>query len=522
MIRNLLIVTLGLFTLIGSVNAQEIEFTEAEKKWIKTHPVIYHGYDATWHPFEFYNEKDTTYSGIIGDYIKIVEDKTGIDLKPIPDITWEETIKKLETGEVDLATGISANKRRRVFLNFTKPYMSFPLVIVTRKDYDFIGGLKDLRGKEVALPIGFYTSEMIAKDFPSIKINHKKDVKEALESVSFGNTDAFIGNLAVVSYYINKEGFTNIKIAAPTKYKNSDLSFGVRKDWPELVSIVDKVFESISLEKHNEIKTDWIQVRYEYGINVRKIVYITGIILLVGLLIIVVILLWNRSLQKEIIKRNIIEVKLEDSLLKLENKNEEKRAMLKEIHHRVKNNLQVVNSLLKFQSRKLESQEAINMFKETRNRVVSMALLHEKMYRSDDIHQIDVQDYISLLVEDLVKSYAVDKKVKLNVKIEAVNLMMRTLVPLGLIINEMITNSLKHGFKNKSEGEITVSIKHVQGVHYEMIIGDNGEGVKKGHKSTGIGVKLIQIFTKQLKGTLVQLEQEGAFFKLVFEKIDVI
>jgi len=519
--KGLLILILSIITFIGNVNAQEIEFTAAEKEWIKEHPVIYHGYDPTWAPFEFYNESDTTYTGIIGDYIKIVEDKTGVDIRPIPNITWKETIKKLETGEVDFATGITANERRKGFLNFTKPYMSFPIVIVTRKDYDFIGGLKDLIGKEIALPVGFYTSEMISKDFPNIKIRHANDVKEALESVSFGTTDAFVGNLAVVSYYINKEGFTNIKIAAPTIYKNSDLSFGVRKDWPELVSIVDKVFESIPPEKHNAIKIDWIQVRYEYGVNVRKIIYITGGLLLVVLLIISVILLWNRSLQREIVKRSIIERKLENSLLALEKKNDEKRAMLKEIHHRVKNNLQVVNSLLKFQSRKLKSEEAINMFKETRNRVVSMALLHEKMYRSDDIHQIDVQDYISLLVEDLVKSYAVDKNIKLDIKIEAVNLMMRTLVPLGLIINEMITNSLKHGFKEKDEGVISVYIKHVEGVQYEMIIGDDGLGIEKGKKSTGIGVKLIEIFTKQLNGSLEQLEQPGAVFKFTFDKIDV-
>jgi len=522
MFKNLLIAFLVTITFISNSYSQDIEFTEVEKKWLKEHPVIYHGYDPTWAPFEFYNEKDTTYTGIIGDYIKVVEEKTGIDIRPIPNITWKETIKKLETGEVDFATGITANERRRGFLNFTKPYMSFPLVIVTRKDYDFIGGLEDLIGKEVALPEGFYTSEMISRDFPNININHKNDVKEALESVSFGETDAFVGNLAVVSYYINKEGFTNIKIAAPTRYKNSDLSFGIRKDWPEFVSIVDKVLESISPEKHNAIKIDWIQIRYEYGVNVRKVVYITGVLLVVVLLIIMIILLWNRSLQREIIKRSIIEEKLENPLLALEKKNEEKRAMLKEIHHRVKNNLQVVNSLLKFQSRKLESDEAINMFKETRNRVVSMALLHEKMYRSDDIHQIDVQDYITLLVEDLVKSYAVDKNIKLNINIEPVNLMMRTLVPLGLIINEMITNSLKHGFKNSSEGEISVKIGHIDGVRYEMIIGDDGSGMEKGKKSKGIGVKLVEIFTKQLNGTLEQLDMPGAVFKLTFDKIDVI
>jgi len=518
MIRTLHIVLLIALAFLNTTIAQEIEFTDAEKKWIKEHPVIYHGYDATWHPFEFYNEKDTTYTGIIGDYIKIVEDKTGIDLRPIPNITWKETIKKLESEEIDLATGISANERRRKFLNFTKPYASFPLVIVTRKDFDFIGGLKDLKGKEVALPTGFYTSENISRDFPDIKIKHTNGVKEALESVSFGDTDAFVGNLAVVSYYINKEGFTNIKIAAPTIYKNSELSFGIRKDWPDFISIVDKVIESIPLEKHNRIKTNWIQVRYEHGINTTQIIIGAGIIIFV----LIVILLWNSSLQREIVKRNLIEAKLEESLAIVNNKNEEKKALLREIHHRVKNNLQVVNSLLKLQSRKLESEEAIAMFKETRNRVLSMAMLHEKMYRSDDINQINVQEYISVLVEDLVKSYAVDKQIKLNINIDPINLKMRTLVPLGLIINEMITNSLKHGFKGKSEGEISVSIKYIGGIQHEMIIGDNGNGVDKNHKSSGIGVKLVETFTRQLNGSLELLDMPGAVFKLTFDKIGLI
>ena len=326
MIRTFHIILLIVFTFLNTSIAQEIEFTVAEKIWIAEHPVIYHGYDASWHPFEFYNEKENLYYGIIGDYIKIVEDKTGIKIKPLPNISWEETIKKLKNGEIDLATGITATDGRKEYLNFTKPYVSYPLVIVTRKDYDFIGGLADLKGKEMALPKSYFTSENIVSDYPEIKITYTSSVNDALKLVSYSDVDAFVGNLAVVSYYINKEGYTNLKIASPTRYENTDVSFGVRKDWPELVSIVNKVFESIPQEKHNAIKLDWIQIRYEYGVDIRKVIYIVGGLLLVVLLIIVVILQWNRSLQKEIKKRNIIEEKLENSLLALEKKNEEKRA----------------------------------------------------------------------------------------------------------------------------------------------------------------------------------------------------
>jgi len=521
MVKTLYLILFLVLTLLNTAIAQEIEFTESEKKWIAEHPVIYHGYDASWHPFEFYNEKDSVYYGIIGDYIKIVEDKTGITIKPLRPISWEETIKEVKAGEIDLVTGIVSSESRQEYLSFSNSYLSYPLVIITRKEYDFIGGLEDLKGKKIAEPVSYYSLERISIDYPEIDIVSVKNTDEALQKVSFGHVDAFVGNLAVASYYINKEGYTNLKIAAPTKYDHIDVSFGVRKDWPELISVTNKIFSQIPQEKHNEIKNHWIKVRYEYGISIQQIIWGSAFALGIVLLVIAVILLWNRSLQKEIVKRNYIEKKLEESLLALEKKNEEKRAMLKEIHHRVKNNLQVVNSLLKLQSRKLIDVDAIDMFKETRNRVISMALLHEKMYRSDDIHQINVQEYISLLVEDLVKSYAVDKQIKLNIKIEPVNLMMRTLVPLGLIINEMITNSLKHGFKERTDGEIFVFIKQIGGVQYEMIIGDNGVGVKNNSKTTGIGVKLIKIFTKQLNGSLERLDKPGTVFRLVFEKIDL-
>jgi len=201
-------------------------------------------------------------------------------------------------------------------------------------------------------------------------------------------------------------------------------------------------------------------------------------------------------------------------------KNDEKTAMLKEIHHRVKNNLQVVNSLLRLQSREFEDEHAISMFKEAQDRVLSMALLHEKMYRSDDLKHIDVKDHINLLVEDLIKSYAVGKVINLDINIEDLDIGIQTLVPLGLIINEMISNALKYAFKNKNMGEIIIHIKPLKNDLYEMIIGDDGVGLKYEQKSKGIGTKLIQIFTKQLNGTLERLDQPGTVFKLIFEKLD--
>ena len=204
----------------------------------------------------------------------------------------------------------------------------------------------------------------------------------------------------------------------------------------------------------------------------------------------------------------------------LKKQNEEKTAMLKEIHHRVKNNLQVVNSLLKLQSREIEDEHVVDMFKEAQNRVLSMALLHEKMYRSDDLQHINIQDHITLLVEDLVKSYSVGTKIKSEIKINEIDIGIRTLVPLGLIINEILTNALKHAFKERNEGKILVQLKRMENESCELIIGDDGVGKDEALQSTGLGNKLIGIFTKQLKGTMERLKQPGTVFKIQFQKID--
>jgi len=215
------------------------------------------------------------------------------------------------------------------------------------------------------------------------------------------------------------------------------------------------------------------------------------------------------------------EEKLKEVNVKLQKEGGIKATLLKEVHHRVKNNLQVVNSLLRFQSREFEDEYTISMFKEAQTRVLSMALLHEKMYRSDNLNNIDVQDYINLLAEDLIKTYVVGKKIKPDIVIEEVDLGIDTLIPLGLIINEIIANALKYAFENKKEGSVFVYIKPLGYRSYEMIIGDDGLGIKKDVESIGLGIKLIKMFTKQLNGSLEKLNQPGAVFKLVFEKIDL-
>lgn len=215
-------------------------------------------------------------------------------------------------------------------------------------------------------------------------------------------------------------------------------------------------------------------------------------------------------------KKQVINELLEQQKEEISSQHEEKAIMLKEIHHRVKNNLQVVNSLLRFQSRNIEDKKILEMFEKAQKRVLSMAMLHEKMYRSDDLKHINIKEHFTHLIEDLIENYTVDKKIELDVKIDDIPIDIMVLTPLGLIISELITNSIKYGFPNKIEGQVNVSLKQLTSEKIELIISDNGIGYNPDEINDGLGTKLVKMYAKQLNGKLEKLNQIGTAYKLVF------
>jgi len=206
----------------------------------------------------------------------------------------------------------------------------------------------------------------------------------------------------------------------------------------------------------------------------------------------------------------------------LKKENDQKTNMLKEIHHRVKNNLQIVNSLLRIQSSKIKDENIVQMFKKTQRRVLSMAILHEKMYQSENLKNLNAKEHFESLIRDLVETYGINTDIELDISITPVNFTMDTLLPLGLIINELINNSLKYAFKNKEKGKISIQIKTTtRKGFYELIIGDDGVGIEKGQtlKSNQIGANLVQAFVKQINGTITTLEGPGTSYRIIFKGV---
>ena len=200
----------------------------------------------------------------------------------------------------------------------------------------------------------------------------------------------------------------------------------------------------------------------------------------------------------------------------------EREILLKEIHHRVKNNLQTVSSLLSLQSRSIEDQKMRDLIKSSQNRVISMAMVHEMLYMRDDLAKIEYRSYVQELSEYLVRSLkGANSHVKLNIDINDIKLGIDTAIPLGLLINETVTNALKYGIKD--EGEINIILKKGERSDYVLNIGDNGVGFPEDldYKNTkSLGLKLIHNLARQLEGTIDRdSSKKGTNYVVKFKEV---
>ncbi len=221
--------------------------------------------------------------------------------------------------------------------------------------------------------------------------------------------------------------------------------------------------------------------------------------------------------------RDITELKKMEEQIKASLR--EKEVLLREIHHRVKNNLQTIVSLLSLQSGYSKDKQVLEVFKNSQERVRAMALIHEKLYESRDLSQIDFQEYIHSLVAHLFESYSLRSDlVQLKMQIEDVTLDIDTAIPLGLLISELVSNSVKHAFPHHRKGELRINLSESEDEEYDytLIIEDNGVGFSGGpdfQDSKTLGMVLISSLVKKLKGIMALDRKNGTRFTIKFKKL---
>lgn len=198
----------------------------------------------------------------------------------------------------------------------------------------------------------------------------------------------------------------------------------------------------------------------------------------------------------------------------------EKEILLREVHHRVKNNLQVISSLLNLQSSYVKDNQYRELFKESQNRIKTMALIHEKLYQSENLANVHFNEYVRTLVHWLIRSYEINQEIALKLEVEDVSLGVDTAIPCGLIINELVSNSLKHAFPEK-KGEIKIGLRS-ENETIELIVSDNGVGIPDTvdfRNTETLGLRLVTILAEgQLGGKIRLQRQKGTEFHITFRK----
>ncbi len=222
------------------------------------------------------------------------------------------------------------------------------------------------------------------------------------------------------------------------------------------------------------------------------------------------------SLGRDVTERKMIEDKIKRDL-------KEKEVMLREIHHRVKNNLAVITGLLYLQSKRIKSKkEAFSAFEQSRNRIFSMALVHEQLYQSGNFTQIDMKPYVEKITTELKQIISYGNQIQLNINIKDVYLNINQAVPCGLILNELITNAYKHAFPKKKKGEILITFKPIDKNQYELTVEDNGIGLSEDidtNSSATLGIHLVSMLTKQIDGSIDIERDHGTRFLIRFNAV---
>jgi PAS domain S-box-containing protein len=225
------------------------------------------------------------------------------------------------------------------------------------------------------------------------------------------------------------------------------------------------------------------------------------------------------KIMRDVTEHRLAEEKLKQQADLLRTSVAEKEALLKEVHHRVKNNLQVIVSLLNLQARQIDEERVLALFEETRNRVLAISSIHEQLYRGTSFAQIELTTYTRKLAPDLVRFYNLEDRVKLELAgDENVTLELERAVPFAMLLNELVSNACKHAFPPPRTGTIRIAIQQ-DGSRIELTVADTGQGLPAGfdyQQTSSLGLMLVHGMVRQLRGTIELRSDSGAVVRVVF------
>ena len=281
--------------------AAAIRLTADEREWLARHRDIRLAVDPARPPYQYMDNLDV-FSGIASDYVRRINEALGTHMQAMPNLSRDQAIEKFLGGDLDVIPCVVVMEKWGQRMLYTIPYLTSSIVIITREDAPFISNVRALAPERVAVLMGYAAQEYLEADYPESNWVLVKTTEEGLEKVSKGKLEAFVGDLATITYATQKLGLKNLKVAATTPYK-LQMAFGVRQDWPELVPLLNSVLREIPEAEKNAILNRWVNVRFERTMDWRLVGGIVGSVLVVVAAILTVIVISNRKLAREAVLR---------------------------------------------------------------------------------------------------------------------------------------------------------------------------------------------------------------------------
>jgi signal transduction histidine kinase len=518
-LATLLISTFLVFAPALAVSS-ELTLTSDEQAWLEAHPVIRIGVDTASPPFEWLSEKGD-YQGISADLLKLIEQKLGIQFQMVPARDWAHVLEMARNREVDLLSAVVRSTERENYLAFTRPYLSLPGVIIAARQFDSI---EDLAGHKVAVVAGGIWDERISEYDDEVSIIRVEDTRTALDLTALGGVDAMVSNLASITYLIGKEGITNLQIVGRVE-KQLDLSLGVRNDWQELIPILDKTLASIPPEQIDAIRNKWVSIdRMTFRFSPLFLALSLGTLLFI-IFVFTAVVIWNRSLKRMVeIRSNELEktrhqlahAEKMESVAKLalgvahevknplaiiqmgvdflghgEHRDEQEKAVLRDMSDAVHRSDSIIQSLQIFSRQKAFTLEQYNL-----NEVIEQAL--ELLKGELEEHNIQVAKDLTSSMADIPMDARQLQQAIVNITRNAIQAM-----PEG---GELRIITEDHSVAG-SEGQR----------HYRIEIQDSGMGIEERHlprvfdpffttrpqgEGTGLGLSVSQNIVKLHNGSI--------------------